>query len=166
MKTRAATSNDFEAVLTLNHESERFLSPLSAERLVRLHSQADLHRVLELDGTVVAFVLALREGADYDSVNYRWFTQRYGQFLYVDRVVVSGAQQGRGFGQVLYRSVFARARQTEVPLVACEYDVDPPNPSSERFHRSFGFSEVGRQSVAGGKKWVSLQVAQVRAKDA
>ena len=36
------------------------------------------------------------------------------------------------------------------------------NLESERFHRGFGFIEVGRQSVAGGQKQVSLQAAPVR----
>jgi hypothetical protein len=163
MKTRTASSSDFEAVLALNQESERFLSPLTTERLDRLHREAELHEVLEVEGKVAAFVLALREGASYESVNYRWFIERYERFLYVDRVVVSVAQHGRGLGRVLYESVFARARASGVPVVACEYDIEPPNPTSERFHRSFGFSEVGRQSVAAGKKQVTLQVAQVGA---
>lgn len=163
MKTRPADASDFEAVLALNRESERFLSPLTPERLERLHEEADLHEVLEVEASVVAFVLALREGARYDSVNYRWFAERYGRFLYVDRVVVSVAEHGRGLGHALYESVFARARATGVPVVTCEYDIDPPNAASERFHRAFGFSEVGRQPVAGGKKWVSLQAARVDA---
>ena len=162
-KIRAATSADFESVLALNFESERFLSPLTPARLDVLHQQACLHQVIEIDGKVAAFNLALREGENYDSVNYRWFIGRYERFIYVDRVVVSGALQGRGLGRVLYESVFVLARAAGVPVVTCEYDIDPPNPTSERFHRTFGFLEVGRQPVAGGKKVVSLQVAQTAA---
>jgi predicted GNAT superfamily acetyltransferase len=110
---------------------------------------------------VAAFVLALREGEDYDSVNYRWFNDRYERFMYVDRVVVSEAMQGRGLGRILYGAVFAHARANGVPVVTCEYDVNPPNPGSESFHLALGFLEVGRQPVAGGKKLVSLQVAKV-----
>ncbi len=40
--------------------------------------------------------------ASYDSVNYRWFAERYERFLYVDRVVVAAAQHGRGFGLAQY----------------------------------------------------------------
>jgi uncharacterized protein len=161
MKTRTAISTDFDAVLALNRESERFLSSLTRERLNRLHLEAELHQVLEVGEQVVAFVLALREGATYDSINYRWFNERYERFLYVDRVVVSADQHGRGHGRVLYESVFAHALATSVPVVACEYDVEPLNLASERFHKAFGFIEVGRQLVAGGKKRVSLQVASV-----
>jgi predicted GNAT superfamily acetyltransferase len=161
MITRHANASDLDAVLALNRESERFLSPLTPDQLDVLHAQADLHHVLELDGEVVAFVLALREGTGYDSVNYLWFLERYAHFLYVDRVVVAARLQGRGLGRVLYDAVFDRARETGVPVVTCEYDIDPPNPASERFHKAFGFAEVGRQAVAGGKKRVSLQAAMV-----
>jgi predicted GNAT superfamily acetyltransferase len=163
LKIRTADLADFESVLALNFESEQFLSPLTRDRLDVLHQQACLHQVIEIDGKVAAFVLALREGEDYDSVNYRWFLGRYERFMYVDRVVVSGALQGRGLGRVLYEAVFAYARVTGVPVVTCEYDIDPPNPASARFHRAFGFLEVGRQRVVGGKKMVSLQVANAPA---
>ncbi len=162
-KIRAANPADFESVLALNFEAERFLSPLTRDRLDVLHQQACLHQVIEIDGKVAAFVLALREGENYDSVNYQWFLGRHERFMYVDRVVVSGALQGLGLGRVLYEAAFAHAIATGVPVVTCEYDIDPPNPAFARFHRAFGFLEVGRQSVAGGKKLVSLQVANAPA---
>jgi uncharacterized protein len=138
-----------------------FLSPLTAQRLDFLHREADLHQVLEHDGNVLAFVLALREGSQYDSLNYRWFLQRYEHFLYVDRVVVCASAHGRGLGRLLYASVFAHARATQVHRVAYEYDIEPPNPASEPFHLAFGFLEVGCQEVAGCTKLVSLQVAEL-----
>ncbi|WP_077033571.1 GNAT family N-acetyltransferase [Pelomonas sp. KK5] len=159
MKIRPATQADFPSVLALNEESVRFLSPMSAERLVELDTQAAVHQVVEEGGQVVAFLLAFREGARYDSINYRWFADRYARFLYVDRVVVSGRLQAKGAGTRLYEHVFAHAAEAEVPLVVCEFDVEPPNPVSERFHARFGFREVGRQVVAGGAKVVSLQAA-------
>lgn len=162
MTLRPATPRDFPEILVLNLESERFLSPLTPERLAQLHRQADLHQVVEEGRQVVAFVLALREGQDYGSPNYLFFETRYDRFLYVDRVVVAAASHGRGLGRVLYDAVFAHAARSQLPWVTCEYDIEPPNRASERFHRGFGFIEVGRQSVAGGRKQVSLQAASVR----
>jgi hypothetical protein len=46
--------------------------------------------------------------------------------------------------------------------VAAEFDVDPPNPASARFHAKFGFHEVGRQVVPYGMKEVSMQAADAR----
>lgn len=161
MHIRPAVPSDFDAVLTLNEKSVHFLSALDRPRLEALHAEAALHAVLEINGSVAAFVLALREGTAYENVNYRWFSARYERFLYVDRIVVDGHLQGRGAGKLLYSHVFAYARQSEVLYVTCEFDIDPPNSASERFHGKFGFREVGRQYVQGGKKQVSLQVAAV-----
>ena len=158
---RPAGEADFAAILALNAESVHFTSPLDAQHLQRLHAQAAYHRVIEIDGRVAAFLLALREGADYDSPNYRWFVQRYREFLYIDRIVVAGTQQGGGLGTVLYDDLFAFARATGVRAVTCEFDLDPPNPASARFHARFGFREVGTQWLGGGKKQVSLQVCSL-----
>ena len=34
------------------------------------------------------FAIVLREGADYGSPNYRWFSDRHERFTYLDRMVV------------------------------------------------------------------------------
>jgi predicted GNAT superfamily acetyltransferase len=162
MKVRDATTADFDVILALNEASVSLLSPLSPQRLAELHAQAALHRVAEREGQVVGFLLAFREGTDYDSPNYRWFAECYPRFLYVDRVVVADAARGHGVGTLLYRDMFEFAAASAVDLVTCEFDVVPPNPVSERFHARFGFHEVGRQWVADGRKQVSLQVAPVR----
>lgn len=149
-------------ILALNKESVRFLSPLSAPQLEHLHRHAAYHKVI-LDGKcVVAFLLALAPGAPYDSVNYQWFAARFPNFLYVDRIVVSKAFRGKGLASVLYRDLFDTARASGFAQVVCEFDIDPPNPVSEVFHRRFGFNQVGTQRVAGGSKLVSLQSAPVQ----
>lgn len=161
MKPRAATAVDLPAVLALNRESEHFLSPLDAARLALLARQAAAHWVIESDGVVAAFLLAFREGAAYDSPNYRWFAQRYPRFLYIDRVVVADAAKGQGLGKALYQVAFSHAEANGVPMLACEFDLEPPNPVSAGFHARMGFREVGQQRVAGGSKVVSLQSALV-----
>ena len=163
---RDATPADYPAILALNLESEHFLAALGPAQLARLHAMADRLRVVELDGAVVAFLLTLREGAEYDSPNYRYFAGRYDTFLYVDRIVVAGAHQGRGVGAALYDDLFAHARRTGAERVTCEIDAIPPNEASRRFHARYGFRELGRQWVADGRKQVSLQEAPVSVSDA
>jgi uncharacterized protein len=155
---RNATPADFPAILRLNTESEHYLSPLTASRLGEFHAWSAYHRVLAADGGVIAFLLAFREGTAYDSPNYRWFEQ-YPRFLYVDRIVVSPAHQGHRYGTLLYTDLFGFARDSGAGRVVCEFDIDPPNETSRRFHARFGFREVGTQWVAGGTKRVSLQEA-------
>lgn len=157
---RDATPVDFAAILALNAESVHFLSPLDAARLSRLHAQAAYHRVVEHDSKVAAFLLAFREGADYDSPNYCWFVQRYSRFLYIDRIVVAGAARGLGFGAQLYDDILAFAAATNAARLTAEFDVEPPNPVSAAFHRRYGFREVGTQWI-GDKKQVSLQTREL-----
>jgi uncharacterized protein len=158
---RNATPEDFPAILALNAESVQFTSPLDAARLHRLHAQAAYHRVVERDGRVAAFLLAFREGVDYDSPNYRWFAQRYRQFLYIDRIVVDADARGLGLGAQLYEDIIAFAAATGAGRLTCEFNLDPPNPGSAAFHRRFGFDEVATQRIDGGKKLVSLQAREL-----
>lgn len=157
---RNARPDDFPAILSLNQVFVSVLSPLDGDRLRLLHAQAALHRVVERDGRIEAFLLAFREHADYDGANYQWFVQRHARFLYVDRIVVAGDTQSRGLGQRLYRDARTFAAHANVPLLACEFDIDPPNPVSASFHARQGFREVGRRELEGGKT-VSMQLLDV-----
>jgi len=158
---RNAIADDFPAILALNAESVHFLSPLDAMRLRDLHAQSAYHRVVEHEEKVAAFLLAFREGADYDSPNYRWFAQRYAQFLYIDRIVVAATARGLGFGAQLYDDILAFAAGTNAARLTAEFDVEPPNPVSAAFHQRYGFREVGTQWIDGDKKQVSLQAREL-----
>jgi uncharacterized protein len=163
MAIRDARHEDFETILALNAESVHFLSPLTRERLDALHRSAAYHKVVEDGGEVAAFLLAFREGAPYDSPNYLWFAERYPAFLYVDRIVVAPSHRGDGLGALLYDDIAAFAAKIDVPWLACEFDIEPPNPGSMRFHERMGFREVGTQWLGGGKKRVSLQAKAIAA---
>lgn len=158
---RNATPADFERLLELNHTWEHVLSPWTRADLERLHRQAAYHRVVDRDGQVTAFLLALREGVDYGSPNYRWFSSRYPQFLYIDRVVVDGSHQQRGLGAALYEDLASFARATQVTHLTCEYDVEPPNPASAAFHARMGFLEIDQQVLYDGRKRVSMQARRL-----
>jgi predicted GNAT superfamily acetyltransferase len=154
---RDAATPDFPAILRLNLESEAFLSPLSAERLMQLDRHAWHHRVALWDGEVAAFLLALGPGLDYDSPNYRWFAERYTDFVYVDRIVVSATARSGRLATSMYEDLLRRATQSRIARITCEFDTDPPNEASRRFHERFGFVQVGTQRVGANLKSVSLQ---------
>lgn len=158
---RPAVAADFPAILALNLAHEALLSPMDAARLNELDAGAAYHRVAldAASGAVVAFLLAFREGAGYDSPNYRWFSERHDRFLYVDRIAVAQGARGDGLGGALYRDLFAFARDTGVPRIVCEYYSVPLNEASQRFHARHGFEEVGRQWLPERGKQVSYLVA-------
>lgn len=158
---RDAAAADFERIVALNAMFVAETSPMDLARLQQLHALAFHHRVALIDGEVAGFLLAMRDGAAYVNDNFDWFATRYPRFVYVDRIVVAAAAAGTGIGRRLYDDLFDRARRLGIGVVACEYNLEPPNPASKAFHDRFGFSEVGRQHVAGGNKLVSLQTAEV-----
>ena len=129
---RNAGPDDFAAILALNAESVHFTSLLDYARLQHLHVRAAYHRIVEVDGEVAAFLLALREGADYDSPNYRWFAQHCAQFLYIDRIVVAAARHASGLGARLYDDLIAFAASHGVARLACEFDLEPPAAARSR----------------------------------
>ncbi|HEY5337589.1 MAG TPA: GNAT family N-acetyltransferase [Rhizomicrobium sp.] len=151
---RDATSADWPELLALNEESVHFLSPMDAARLAQLAKAACSLRVVEQDGAVAAFLLGFRRGANYDSPNFLWFNAREGDFVYVDRVVVSPEFRGRKFADLLYDDFESFARAQGVTRITCEVNVEPPNPVSLRFHERRGFREVGREGY--GVKTVSM----------
>lgn len=154
---RPAEPRDFPAILALNEASVRFTSPLDAAALADLHAQAAYHRVVDEDGRVAAFLLAVAPGQPYQSPNYTWFAARHDDFLYIDRVVVAGDRRHAGLGAALYDDVAAWAEAHGFGRLVCEVNVEPPNKVSDAFHRRHGFVEVGTQWVAGGAKRVSLR---------
>ncbi len=158
---RTAVPDDYSAIVALNDVEVEQTSPMDAERLRDLGGMASYHKVAVVDGRIAAFLLAMREGAPYQNDNYGWFAARFPRFLYVDRIVVSMELAGYKIGSRLYEDLFDYARSRGISVVTCEYNVQPPNPASQRFHDKFGFKEIGSQWVANNTKLVSLQVAEI-----
>lgn len=151
---RDATKVDWPEILLLNEDSVHFLSPMDEAKLTKWSAAASYVRVVEQGGRIAAFLLAFRKGDDYAGENFAWFSARYDDFLYVDRVVVAPAFRGHGLADLLYDDIEIFARARGIPRITCEVNAEPPNPISLRFHARRGFREVGREGYAG--KTVSM----------
>jgi predicted GNAT superfamily acetyltransferase len=159
---RDISQGDFERIVELNSAAVQHTSAMDALRLKELQTMANCNWVITVDGTVVGFLLAMRERAGYANPNYDFFAARYPVFLYIDRIVIAPEHAGLKLGTRLYEALFEHARAQGVPVLTCEYNIEPPNEPSRRFHDRFGFSEIGTQALDSGSKWVSLQAAPVR----
>ena len=157
---RDAAAGDYETICALNLAEVQRTSPMDALRLAALGDLSCYFRVACVNSTVSAFLLAICSGAPYENENFSWFSRKYTRFIYVDRVVVSSAFRGLRLGSLLYQDLFRYARDSEIPLVTCEYNIVPPNGPSRLFHDKFGFKEQGTQWVSNGTKRVSLQAAE------
>lgn len=157
---RDANSGDFTRIVELNDAEASQTSAMDMDQLSELHRLSCYHRLLISNERVAAFLLVIRSGMPYENDNYGWFASRYQRFLYIDRIVVAKSHAGQHFGSRLYQDLFTYAREAGLAPICCEYNIEPSNHASGRFHARFGFSEVGQQYVANGKKLVSLQVVQ------
>ena len=160
-QVRDAVPADFDLIVALNLSQVQHTSPMDGDRLQQLHELASYHRVVEVESQFAGFLLVMREGADYDSENYRWFAERYPRFAYIDRIVIGPTFAGKGLGSCLYSDLMAAARRWRSDCLCCEYNLVPPNPVSAAFHRRMGFVEVGQQALANVDKRVSMQVLEL-----
>ncbi len=143
--------DEIGAMLALNNAHAKELGALTEASLRALLATSFRVRTA---GKMDGFLIALDEGAAYDSPNFLWFCARYPHFAYIDRVVVAEYARGRGIARLLYEDLFDAAAQAGHAIVCCEVNYDPPNPGSDAFHRALGFAEVGRATLADRGKSV------------
>jgi predicted GNAT superfamily acetyltransferase len=147
----ASAEIEAAAMLALNNAHVPHVTAIDAGELQSLIDQA-FHVGVRGEGRD-AFAIALDQDADYGSPNFLWFKERLPRFVYVDRIVVSSDARGKGLGRKLYEELFKIGIAAGHSVVACEVNVDPPNPISDRFHAALGFEEVGR---APDPRWSKL----------
>jgi uncharacterized protein len=143
VRLRPSGRGDDDAVLALNLAEEVSLAPMDPARLGYLRSRADRFDVIEVDGSPAGFVVTMAPRSDYDSPNYRWFAERYGDdFYYLDRIALAATVRRRGVAGRVYDEVEAVAATHR--RMALEVNLVPPNPASLAFHTRRGYAEVGR----------------------
>ncbi len=154
---RDVREQELDSVLALNNAASPNILPLDATRVRWFFDYADYFRVAECDGHLAGFLIALRETAPHDSPNFLWFREHYPQFVYIDRIVLAKRYRGLGLGRLFYCDVQSYS-ETRVPVLTCEVFLEPRDDASVLFHGTFGFHEVGQQSMQGVGKRVSLLV--------
>lgn len=152
---RDVREHDLDAVLALNNTAGRSILALDAARLRYFFDHADYFRVAEIDGHLAGFLIALRNGADYYSPNYRWFSEHYQDFAYIDRIVIANAYRRHGLGRIFYCDVSSYA-EVRVPVLTCEVFLEPRDDVVVLFHGTYGFQEVGQQRMGEDGPQVSL----------
>lgn len=149
MKLRPMTNADEPAVLALNSASVDQLGPLGPDRLDWLRLIAAHAAVVEVDGTVAAFVLTFAPGAAHDSVEFQWFVDTYGdRFLHLDRIAVAKEYRRQGIATSVYRAVERAAKPFD--RLVCRVLSDPPDEASLAFHAGRDFVEVGKMRRPDG----------------
>ncbi len=149
--------DDRDWLLDLNNAAVPKVSHLAQRDLGDLLSIACYARIASVDDQPLGVLIGLWPGTVYDSANYRWFSERHDDFLYVDRVIVADGAQGQGIGRAIYTDIEAFAG-TRARRIALEVNSLPPNPVSRRFHEAAGFQVVGELAHDGGRKKVVMMI--------
>ncbi len=158
---RPIEPSDLPRILQINEANVPDVGSVDADRMAFLLSESPIALTVELDGEIVGFCLVMPSDSSYDSVNYRWFTERHDDFMYLDRVAFDADAQGRGLGTLLYAEVDRLMGERDgANHLALEVNLDPPNEPSLAFHARRGFAEVGQQDTPYGIR-VSMQMRPV-----
>lgn len=152
---RDVSDSDLDAVLGLNQAEVPHVGSIDAEKIRWYADHATYFRVATADSRLAAYLVGFRPGTTYDSPNYLWFCERYGDFAYVDRIAVAPLARRTGLASRMYDD-FAAAIPDSVSIMTCEVNIYPPNPSSMDFHRRLGFEQVGSLKSDDGKKEVAM----------
>lgn len=151
---RDVVDDDLPSLMAINAVNVPEVGAVDEERLRFLLAESTIALVVEVggavDGAVAGFCIVLPLGSTYDSVNYRWFSERFDDVAYLDRVAFDERFRRRGLGTLLYGGVEQRVAAEGLAGVALEVNVDPPNPPSLAFHERLGYREVGRQHTPYG----------------
>jgi hypothetical protein len=155
MQIRDVTPADLNDVLQLNEDSVPHVSRIDMAEMEWFAQYAHYFRTVREQGSLAGFLIGLRPGLPYASPNYRWFSDNYRDFGYVDRVAVAPTARRRGVASRLYED-FASTLTGTVDVMTCEVNLRPPNESSMKYHERQGFVQVASQETDGGDKEVAL----------
>jgi predicted GNAT superfamily acetyltransferase len=147
--------SDLNQILELNQKALPAVSSVNLKEMQHFLKIVDYFKTLKVNNKVAGFLIAITPGKDYNSVNYKWFENKYESFMYVDRIVVAPTYQGHGFGTAFYNDL-SNFSKNIIPRITCEVNINPPNKESMLFHTKYGFKQVGTQFTEIGKKEVSL----------
>ena len=136
------SSSDLRQIWTLNQENIPEVGDVpDLDRLNKLINWSS-HVIVVRKSDIVGFILLMREKEDYDSLNYDFYNSQGVPFLYVDRIAISKNHRRKGLGRLIYQKTFEIAKELDV-MTCCEVNTQPRNDPSLKFHKSFGFEEVG-----------------------
>tara|TARA_B110000003_G_scaffold48974_1_gene47679 strand:+ start:772 stop:1107 length:336 start_codon:yes stop_codon:yes gene_type:complete len=92
----------FDFILSSNSLNEPQVGFLDREKLQSLLNQSNYCKVAFYNDEPAGFLLCLPQDIDYGSLNYKWVSERYSNFMYIDRISVIEKFQNAKIGTALY----------------------------------------------------------------
>ncbi len=157
---RDAKHSDIDKIVQINKSAIPAVNYVSYDEFEWFLNRKLYFKIAEnSNGAISGFLLVLPSGLEYKSLNYKWFSGRYDNFAYIDRIVIMDEFKKNGIGKSLYLDL--EKNIGEYQLIACEFNIEPPNPISKKFHESLNYKNVGYQLTENETKKVSLMIKRI-----
>ena len=162
-KLREVTISDLEKIRKINEEAIPAVNTVSLDEFKWFLKRSIYFKVsLNDDEQVCGFLLVLPTGLKYESLNYKWFSDKFSDFAYIDRIAVKDEFRGKGIGKSLYVDL-EKSVMKDIKRIACEFNIKPPNLVSKKFHEGLAYKRVGTQLTENETKEVSLMIKEINA---
>ena len=162
-KLREVTISDLEKIRKINEEAIPAVNTVSLDEFKWFLKRSIYFKVsLNEDEQVCGFLLVLPTGLKYESLNYKWFSDKFSDFAYIDRIAVKDEFRGKGIGKSLYVDL-EKSVMKDIKRIACEFNIKPPNLVSKKFHEGLAYKRVGTQLTENETKEVSLMIKEINA---
>ena len=146
--TKTVKNEILSEILNINQAHVPMVGSLeNTKDLANLVKMSSLLALTKENDEITSFIVCLREGEQYKSLNYAYFSEKYKKFLYVDRIGVKNGHQNKGLGSLLYKKIDQIGNKIGLPICA-EVNTKPYNKTSIQFHIKHGFKKIGEKSFS------------------
>ena len=160
-KLREATINDLKTIRAINEDAIPAVNTVSTEEFLWFFERSLYFKVsVDKKEQVCGFLLVLPTDLNYESLNYRWFSKNFSDFVYIDRIAIKNEFRGKGIGKSLYLDL-EQYVEKDIKRIACEFNIKPENPISKNFHEGLEYKNVGTQLTEKDTKEVSLMIKEI-----
>ena len=136
-------NKDILSIYSINQANTPKVGSLkSVEKLRELLNMSSLVLAARVNNEIIGFVVCLKAGAAYTSLNYKFISKKAKKFVYIDRIAIKKNYRRSGIGKSLYEIIFNYSEKFELPIY-CEVNTKPKNQPSLDFHKKIGFNKIG-----------------------
>ena len=99
---------------------------------------------------VTGLAVCFFEASSYSSLNYKYFSDNYDEFLYIDRIAINKNYRRAGVGSLMYEQLIKKYHKLK-SIICCEVNIEPINQASLDFHARFNFIKVDEKDFSSHK---------------
>jgi len=152
--------DELTLISKINEEAIPAVNTVSKKEFIWFYENSIYFKKVTVEKILAGFLLVLPMNIPYKSLNYSWFSKRFNDFAYIDRIAVKEEYKSLGIGTLLY-SDLEQSLPKDIKIIACEYNIKPLNKVSQNFHQKMEYKNVGTQFTENNTKEVSLMIKKI-----